>query len=366
MEIKFNNYDLKQSLNLVKGGVENNTNHQILASVLFEIKDNTLTLNTNDSELEIKTTKKLTNNANNTKFTLKLNDLLNIVLRIDDNEDVIFILEDDHIKMINQKNKFILNTLNNENFHTTINENELQELTKVDKKILLNLIKKTSFSIANDNPQQFLNGLFLEITNNEINAITSDGHRLSIASYKQENQINSGVIIPKKTISEISKLLEQTDDDFVEIAIDDNNITLKNQNTILKSKLIGGNFPDYKAIIPKNIDSEIIIDKESFKKALKQSELFTGENKTINLEFNNGELAISANSEKGNAKTIIDFENFSGELKVSFNVAYLIQTLQNISEEKVVFAINSIDSNMLVLYGENNPNDKYLIMSVKI
>jgi DNA polymerase III sliding clamp (beta) subunit (PCNA family) len=58
MEIKFNNYDLKQSLNLVKGGVENNTNHQILASVLFEIKDNTLTLNTNDSELEIKTTKK--------------------------------------------------------------------------------------------------------------------------------------------------------------------------------------------------------------------------------------------------------------------------------------------------------------------
>ncbi len=365
MEIKFNNKELKEVLEIVRGGVQNNSNHQILSSVLFRIIGNTLNLFTNDSEIEINTQTTLSDTYDKIEFAIKLIDLHNILLRIDEEESIIFKINNNTLTLVNNKNTFNLNILNKEDFNSSIhttNEGSIDVSTEE----LLNLIKKTSFTIGQDMVMSVLNGMLLEIDKEFINTVTSDGHRLSMASITSPHNKTKRAIIPKKTIAEIVKLLNNTSEPTISLFVDEYNIILSNDHTTIKSKLISGGFPDYQTFFPDETDIQIVINNSLFKKALKQTEIFTKENKTINLEFTPGELTISAESERGNAKSVVDLEGYNGELTVGFNVAYLLQTLQNIDEEHVIFEMQSTKENALVLRGKDNTIAKYLVMAVKV
>jgi DNA polymerase-3 subunit beta len=367
MKITINNQEIKKALDDVKGGIENNTNHIILSYVLIEIKNQNLLLTTTNSEIEIKTTNKIKENQEAT-FTLSLIDLNNILSKLDENEDIEFLISDKKIILTTKNNKFELNTLKDYDFHKLINEDEELEEILINKEKLKEAIKKTKFSIAIDSPQKYLNGLFLEISEEKITAASSDGHRLSLIKKESANNINQNkeVIIPKRTIDEFLKLLNETGKEEVSLLINENYIVLNNEYTTISSKLIDGDYPDYKQIFPEDFDNQIIISKKEFEKSLKQVEIFTKENKTIHLSFENNNLKVTTNSEKGSAKSNIETSNFDGNINISFNVAYLIQTLQNLNSENIVFNVDNLDAKVVVINDEDDNDCKYLIMAIKI
>jgi DNA polymerase-3 subunit beta len=367
MQITLNNQEIKKALDDVKGGVDNNSNHIILSFVLINIKNNILTLTTTNSEIEIKTKNTINENAEIT-FTLCLIDLNNILSKLDDTIDIDFIIEDEKIIIKTNTNKFELNTLKEYDFYQLIDSNEEFETWTIATEKLKEVIKKTKFSIAVDSPQKYLNGLLLEISNNKITTATSDGHRLSLAYKQQENNVfeNKTSIIPKKTVDEILKLLNETVSKTISLSLNENYIIISNDITTISSKLIDGEYPDYKQIFPDEFDNQIIISRREFENALKQVEIFTKENKTVQLNFKNNELHISANSEKGNANSSIITSNFNSEITISFNASYLIQTLQNLTTENIVFNIDTLDAKVIVLHDENIENCKYLIMAIKV
>lgn len=367
MQITLNNQEIKKALDGVKGGVDNNSNHIILSYVLIAIKNNVLTLTTTNSEIEIQTKNNI-KESQEIIFTLCLMDLNNILTKLDDNADIVFTIAEKDITISTDKNKFNLKTIQDYSFYKLIDDTEIFENFSIKTTSLKNVIKKTKFSIALDSPQKYLNGLFLEITPEKITTASSDGHRLSLNYENQQNTTTNNIqsIIPKKTVEEFLKLLNATTEEFVDIAINKNYMILKNSHTIVSSNLIDGDYPDYKQIFPSDFDNNIIISREEFDKSLKQVEIFTRENKTIKLKFKNNELIIDAKSEKGSANSVIAINNFDKEIEISFNVSYLIQTLQNLSSDNIVFNIDDVDAKVAVLNNEGDTTCKYLIMAIKV
>lgn len=367
IEITLNTQELKNSLNKVKGGIENNSNHIILSYVLIEIENQILKLTTTNSEIEIKTTNSV-KTTKNAKFTLCLIDINNIISKLDEGIDVNFNISEDKIIITTNKNKFELNTLKDYKFNKLIEKDEVIESFKINTKNLHKIINKTKFSIASDNPQKYLNSLFLSINKNEILTAASDGHRLSTAKNNQSNDVvnDKKAIIPKKTIDEIIKLLAETNDEFINISINENYIIVNTEDTKISSRLTSGEYPDYKQIFPTEFKNEISINKNNFEKALKQVEIFTKESKTIKLTFKSNNLTINTESEKGSAKSNLEIKNFDKEITINFNVSYLIQTLENLESENIIFKINDSDSKVVVLENDDSELCRYLIMSVKV
>ena len=368
MEIKLNNQEIKKPLEVVKGGVENNSNHLILAFVLIKLKDKKLTLTTTNTEIEITTTVDILEDRTIT-FSVALNSIINILSKLKNDEDMVFKIEDNQINISTKNNNFKLNALKDSNFNKLIDDDEITQKFKFKTASLRQLINKTKFSIALDNPQKYLNGLFLAIDKKYIICASSDGHRLSVAKQEQEGQedIDKKIIIPKKSVDEINKFLNENNSEFIDIDINENYFIISDKETTISTRLIDSKFPDYKNLIPLEFDNKIIINKKEFEHSLKQVEIFTKELKTIKMDFDNSKLTITTDSEKGSAKVELKINNFSNSLIADFNVSYLIQTIQHIDSENIIFNIDSKDIKVAVLESDEEANYyKYLIMAVKV
>ncbi len=369
MEITLNTQEIKKPLEIVSGGVEINTNHLILSHVLIETNNQKLTLTTTNSEIEITNTTNI-NAKENIKFNICLKDLINLISILDDNANINFLIDNNQIIITTLNNVFKLNTIIEQEFHQLITNKKdiLKDPITIPTKQLIDLINKTKFSIANDNPQRYLNGLYLILDNNNITTVSSDGHRLSLANIIQNNNITNKktAVIPKKTIEEISKILKETKTDNITINISQDYIVIHNDTTQIISKLIDENYPEYEKIIPQQSQNKIIINKKDFDAALKQTEIFVKQTNTIKLIFKNNNLNIIAISEKGEANTKIKIKNYTGEMIAGFNVRYLIETLKKLTTENIIFSINNDENKIALLTNDKIENYKYIIMAVKL
>lgn len=367
MNLKIKNHTIIKNLEKVKGGVANNSNLLILTFVLIQTKKQKLTITTTNSEIEIQTKTNIPSEQE-AEFTLCLIDLINILSKLNEEEEIEFQIEKSQVTIKANKSIFKLNTIEKNQFNHLTTKKILEKSLTISKQKFINIINKTKFSIANNNPHIYLNGLFLKINKNEILAVSSDGHRLSLAKTKQQNNIidKKIAIIPKKTIEETLKILNETKDDDTKVQITDEYFSISNNTTKLTSKLISGNYPDYEQIIPKESNNIIIINNKDFYKAIKQAEVFTKDTNTIKLVFEKNQLTIKASSEKGRAKTELTTKNFNGNLEIGFNSSYLTQVLQKIETENVILKINNDEQKILVLTNEGFDEYKYIVMSVKI
>src|SRR6185295_8326557 len=215
-----------------------------------------------------------------------------------------------------------------------------------------------------------LNGVFFEPIQNGMMRMTStDGHRLSFIDselFMKSPELKRGIIIPKKGLSELRKLLSEAGSS-VGLAFERGYLFGKFAETFLFVRLIDGEYPDVRGVIPKQIEHTVKMDRETFNSALKRVSLLANEkSKGVKLGIDSGVLTISSsNQEMGEAREEIDIDFNGAPVDIGFNSKYLLECISVLKSERLEFCFKDRLSPG-ILHGSDEKNHTYVIMPMRI
>jgi DNA polymerase III subunit beta len=220
---------------------------------------------------------------------------------------------------------------------------------------LRTLIDRTRFAISTEETRYYLNGIYLHATKADevpvIRAVATDGHRLArMEMILPEGAAGMpGIIVPRKTVLELRKLVDETEDE-VQIGLSDTKIRLVIGEATLTSKLIDGTFPDYDRVIPSNNDKVLEVECKSFAEAVDRvSTISTEKSRAVKLTIENGSLVVSATSpENGTAVEELEARYSASPLEIGFNSRYLLDITEQIEGEGAQFVMSDAGSPTLV------------------
>jgi DNA polymerase-3 subunit beta len=223
---------------------------------------------------------------------------------------------------------------------------------KDDKKVSLSqetvraMMRKTSFAISTDESRYVLNGIFISLKDHKMTMVATDGRRLALADEEVEigEKSNGEFIVPAKAVNELNRLLQEKGE--VEIRYGDNQASFalkddKGFSVLVITKLIEGNYPNYKQVIPTEMKERIPLVREEFLQALRRAEIMTSEKaNSVKLAFGKNSLAITANTpEIGEARESLAVNYKGKEMAIAFNPRYLIDALAALTEDEVFFEL---------------------------
>jgi DNA polymerase III subunit beta len=236
---------------------------------------------------------------------------------------------------------------------------------KEDKKVVISqqtlrtMLKKTSFAVSTDESRYVLNGIFLSLKDHKITMVATDGRRLALVD--EENDIpdksQGEFIIPSKAVNELNRLLQEKGE--VEIKFSENQAAFnlkdeKGASIFITSKLIEGNYPNYRQVIPAEAKERVALSREEFLHALKRAEIMTSEKaNSVKLSFGKNSLTITANSpEVGEAKETLAINYKGKEMAIAFNPRYVIDPLNALANDEVfIELIDELSPGVLKING---------------
>jgi DNA polymerase-3 subunit beta len=223
---------------------------------------------------------------------------------------------------------------------------------KDDKKVSLTqeivkgMMKKTSFAVSTDESRYVLNGIFISLKDHKMTMVATDGRRLALVDEEVDiaEKSSGEFIVPAKAVNELNRLLQEKGD--VEIKFGENQASFalkddKGFSVLVITKLIEGNYPNYRQVIPGEAKERIPLNREEFVQALRRAEIMTSEKaNSVKLAFGKNNLAITANSpEVGEARESLAVNYKGKEMAIAFNPRYLIDALNALSEDEVFFEL---------------------------
>jgi len=219
---------------------------------------------------------------------------------------------------------------------------------KEDKKIVLpqetvkGMMKKTSFAISTDESRYVLNGIFLSLKDHKMTMVATDGRRLALVDEEVDiaESSHGEFIVPAKTVNELNRLLQDKGELELRYAENQASFTLKDEkgsSILIVTKLIEGNYPNYRQVIPGETKERVSLVREEFLHALRRAEIMTSEkSNSVKLSFGKNKLEITANSpEVGEAKESLAVNYKGAEIAIAFNPKYMIDPLNALSNDEV-------------------------------
>ena len=295
-----------------------------------------------------------------------------IIRKVDDNTEVEIISNNGKIMTLRAGgSRFSLSCLPKEDF-PIIDQNNDGININIYSNILFKLIDKTKFAISNEETRYFLNGLYFNITNENnktnLTLVGTDGHRLAKFNKELNQDIDQaiGVIIPKKTINEISKLLADTENN-IEIIISPTKITFFIGNLIFVSKLIDGTFPDYKRVIPPDNYNVLEIERDKLLSAVDRVSTVANEKSPV-IKFKLLKDIINLNTVSNDNSTATEDLNlkYDGEeLEIGFNSKYIMDIVNNLDDDKITIKLKD-GSSPITAQEKSNSNLIYVLMPMRV
>ncbi len=346
----------------------------ILSNILIEANQNTLTLSSTDMDISIKETI-ICDVIDEGSTTLNAQIMFDIIKKLPENSEIEFISNDAKILTIRSSvSKFSLSCLPKDEFPIieTISKDDNDNRLTIKSQTIFNLINKTKFAISNEETRYFLNGLYFNISSNEksssITFVGTDGHRLassSVNANKLDKEV-PGVIVPKKTINELSKLLSDETED-IEIHISSNKIIFYINKLILISKLIDGNFPDYSRVIPNNNNNILTINRLNLLSAVDRVSTIANENSpSIKFKLLKNLINLSTiNNENSTATEDIQAKYEGNEIEIGFNSKYIMDILDNLEGEEINILFND-NSTPIIAQEISNTDTIFVLMPMRV
>lgn len=209
------------------------------------------------------------------------------------------------------------------------------------------MLRRTSFAVSTDETRYVLNGIFLSLKEQRITMVATDGRRLALTDDEVEmgNDTQMEFIIPTKAINELNRLLQAKGD--VELKVSENQAAFhltfeQGGSALIATKLVEGNYPNYKQVIPSEPGERIPIAREEFLQALRRAEIMTSEkSNSVKLSFTRNNLAITANTpEIGEARESLAINYKGDDRAIAFNPGFLMDPLKALDVDEVFFEIN--------------------------
>ncbi len=361
--------DLIKPLSHIHSVVERKNTIPILSNLVIETRNNEINFIATDMEIDIKE-KIVANTISDGKLTVPAHTLHDIVRKLPDGSEILMKLDENNLILECGKSQFTLPTLPFDDFPIMTDILDGKEFT-ISSADLKNLIDNTKFAISSEETRYYLNGIYIhqdEENKSFLKAVATDGHRLAqvkINLPKGADGIPS-IIIPRKTVNEVRKLLDDTDGDIL-IKVSNKKIRFMINNCILTSKLIDGSFPDYQRVIPKENKNNLNVSTKDFKEAVDRvSTISIEKTRAVKLEINNDSLFLKVNNhEVGNAIEELAV-NFGGEtLEIGFNSKYLLDITNQINGEKIQLSLSDSSSPALIT-DEEQEGTIFVLMPMRV
>lgn len=364
MKFIVNRDEIIEPLQIVFGAVAKKQASVILSNILIKVSNGEVEMIGTDNEMEMRARIPAQVVQEGT-FTLSARKFLDICKSIPSKLDITVQVDAERVKISAGRSRFSVATLPAESFPST----ELHEFTgsiTLEEKHLKRIIEKTSFAMGVSDVRYFLNGMLLDLQAQQIFAVATDGHRLALNRHEFDSEIESQILIPNKSITELSRLLKESDAP-VQIDITPTHIQFHIHQVIFITKLIDGRYPEYRMVIPRDLDNYFIANREELRQALSRAAILSNEKfKGVNMQLSENQIHLQAhNTEEEEAEEELEVEYSGEKMSVSFNVLYLIEILNTINEEKVQVSVPSATSSCL-LKGVGNEDGQYVLMPMRL
>ncbi len=215
-------------------------------------------------------------------------------------------------------------------------DSEPAETGTLDKGLLEEMIRKTMFAISTDETRYTYNGVYMETEEGVLRFVATDGHRLALMEKPCEGYKGKlGVIIHKKALTELLKVLAEGEEP-VRLRLLENHAVFEQGEIFLSARLIQGQFPNYRQVIPTQNDKKIVAPREDLVRALRRVSLLSGESRMVKFSFTSGSLTLSTDStDLGEAQEALDVDYDGEEIAIGFNARYCLDVLNTMEEPQV-------------------------------
>lgn len=363
---------LLKSLSHVQSVVERRNTIPILSNLLLKCEEGTLSMTATD--LDVEAIERLEARIESTgSVTVAAQTLYDIIRKLPEGAEVAMTLdaEDSRLTVSAGRSRFALATLPAGDFPLMASSDYSHQF-EMTGGALRRLFEKARFAISTEETRYYLNGVYLHVIGEgesaKLRAVATDGHRLARidAPLPVGAADAPGVIVPRKTVNELVKLLED-DEAIAQIALSDTKIRVTFGGTVLTSKVIDGQFPDYTRVLPQGNDKQLKADAGQFAAAVDRVATVSSEkSRAVKLSLEEDKLVLSVNApDSGTADEEMIVAYDSEPLTIGFNAKYLLEIVGQIERENAVFEFSDSGSPTLVREGGDD-SAVYVVMPMRV
>ncbi len=367
MKFSCNQQTLSKALNTVSKAVTSRTTIPILKGILLEVReDNSLTLSASDLDLSIE--KKIDVTAEETGSVVVSAKLFSDIIRKLPNEEIQIEEQENNTIVIKcLASEFTIVGQPADEF-PNIGEINLDKKLLLEKDILKEMIKKTSFAASIDESKGIIVGVLIEMEEESLNMVALDGFRMAITREVMKNEENKKIIIAARILNEINKIISENEESKeICFVLDEKKAVFLLDETKIVLRLLEGDFIKYNDILPKEYKCKVVVNRNELLNSIERASLLAkeGKNNLIKLSIFRDKIIITSRSEEGNVKEEVFVEKEGTDLDIGFNSKYLLDVLKAVDEEKLVMEFNTSVSPCLIKPMEGRKFE-YLVLPVRI
>ncbi len=367
LKMVINQTQLLKALAHTQGIVERRQTIPVLFNVLIEAQESNILLRATDNEIEI--SEKVPAEIEEAgAITIPARKLYDIIRRLPDGSQLKLSANEENgqVTLSCGRSRFALASLPAEGFPTMAKE-EAPYCFHLTPAELSGMIVKTGFAVSVEETRYNLNGIYLHQKDNALVAVATDGHRLACTrqNLPEGAEKMPGVIIPRKTINELTKLLSENPAD-VGISLSANQIRFQMGDIELSSRLIDGTYPEYEKVIPTGNTHQMIAETKALSNVIERVSVVSEKSHGIKLAIQPNLLQISANAtDEGSAEDELDIVYEGNEIDIGFNFRYLLDILAQIKGEKVQLCFEDSVS-PIIIRDTNDERTLYVLMPMRV
>ena len=365
MKFNVSSSDLNQGLSAVIGAVPTKATLPILETILFESEEGRLKLSATDLEIsiieyidaEIEEEGAVAVPARRLLETLRQLPDISVFFEVDESQNVRFKTDKGNYKLVGEEA---------DEFPEIPDMNEGVTLS-TDTKLVQKAIGKTMFAVSTDDLRPAMMGVYFDIGSDESKFVATDGHRLvKFVNKNLTSEKPLNFIVPDKALNLVNKAL---DGGQCDLTVSDDHAQFKSGNTIIITRLINEQYPNYESVIPRDNDKELLIDKNQMLATVRRVSVFSSTTtRQIRLQLGSDKLTIRAEDldMSSEAKETIACEYGSGEMEIGFNAKYLADVLNNVDGEEARFEFSSPNRAGIVKPAESEEGEEMLMLVMPV
>ncbi|WP_109465673.1 DNA polymerase III subunit beta [Albibacillus kandeliae] len=372
MKISIERGALLKAVAQAQSVVERRNTIPILANVLIEAEGNTVQFRATDLDIEVvdKAPAQVERAGSTTVAATTLHE---IVRKLPDGSLVTLTADSaaGRLSVEAGRSSFSLATLPKEDF-PVMASSEYESNFSAKASDLRRLFDKSKFAISTEETRYYLNGVYMHVSDSEdgrvLRCVATDGHRLARidAPLPEGAEAMPGVIVPRKTVGELRKLLED-DDMAIAVSVSETKVRFATPDITLTSKVIDGTFPDYTRVIPQGNTRRLEVDASEFAQAVDRVATVSSErSRAVKLQLDEDRLVLSVNApDSGAAEEELAVAYGDERLEIGFNAKYLLEIASQVDRENAVFMFNSAGDPTLMREG-NDQTAVYVVMPMRV
>lgn len=364
MEITLTKDVLQKGIQIVQNAVSQKTGLPVLSNILLEALKDSVKFTATDLELGIISKLKGVEVKEEGAISIPAKKISDIVKELPNKEIHIYAKKNNQVTIKCDKSVFKIMGLPRDEF-PRVPELSDKFILYMPQKTLKDMFNLTGFAISKDETRYVLNGILFAQTEGKLRLVATDGRRMAMIEKDtpKSHGLAKRIIVPSKAVSELGRLLKDEND--VKILFGENQMAFEIDDTILITRLIEGEYPNYEQVIPKQTQDKFKINKENFYAAIKRANLFTTvDSQSVKLDILKNKMIISKSSQDGSeSREELECSYDGEEIAIGFNPLYLMDVLKAVSGEEITIEFAGQDKRG-VIKSDNN-DYLYIVLPVR-